>query len=86
MKRIFRKALSVTHYPMVRGAELIKHVKQAAKNGGVVNIIFHGIGGDHIAVSSTAHQELVEFLAANRDKYWTDTYLNIMTYVNNQSQ
>lgn len=68
------------------GKELIAHVKQAAKNGGVVNIIFHGIGGDHIAVSSAAHQELIEFLAANRNQYWTDTYLNIMTYVNNQSQ
>jgi len=63
------------------GDELIDFVKQNAKHGGVVNIIFHGIGGDHLAVSTEAHNKLLDFLAANQDTYWTDSYINIMTYL-----
>ncbi len=63
------------------GKELIAIVQRAAKNGGMANIIFHGIGGDHLSVSAEAHQELVAYLSANRQTYWTDTYLNIMKYV-----
>ncbi|MBC6904607.1 polysaccharide deacetylase [Saccharophagus sp. K07] len=65
----------------VSGKELIKFVQKSAKNGGVVNIIFHGINGDHLSVSNEAHEELLKFLAKNRDMYWTDTYINIMKYV-----
>lgn len=64
------------------GKELIAFVKDNATKGGIVNIIFHGVGGDHLAVSADAHAELIRFLANNRDAYWTDTYVNIMTHVN----
>lgn len=63
------------------GKELIDFVKKSAKSGGVVNIIFHGIGGDHLSVSNEAHTQLIEFLDKNRDVYWADTYMNIMSYV-----
>lgn len=63
------------------GAELIALVKQAGERGTMVAFTFHGIGGDHLAVSSQAHEELVRFLAAHRSTYWTDTFLNIMKHV-----
>ncbi|MDP2714366.1 polysaccharide deacetylase family protein [Rheinheimera sp.] len=66
------------------GAELIALVKQAAQHGTMVNFTFHGIGGDHLSVSAQAHAELLAYLAANRDIYWTDTFLNIMQYVTAQ--
>ncbi|MDO3380983.1 polysaccharide deacetylase family protein [Gilvimarinus algae] len=66
------------------GKELIDFVKREAKDGGLIQIIFHGIGGDHLAVSSEAHAELLTFLDANRDIYWTDTYRTIMRHVNAQ--
>ncbi len=65
----------------VSGQQLIAMVKQAGASGGMLNLTFHGIGGDHLAVSREAHEELVKFLAANRKDYWTDTFLNLMTYV-----
>lgn len=65
----------------ITGRELIAIVERAARRGGFANIIFHGIGGDHLAVSTEAHAELIAHLAANRDKYWTDTYMNIMQHV-----
>ena len=64
------------------GRELIDYVKNNTKDGMLLNILFHGVGGDHLSVSAKAHEELLQFLAENRETYWTDTYINIMTYVN----
>ena len=47
----------------------------------MVNITFHGIGGDYLSVSRQAHEELLNHLAAHRDIYWTDSFINIMRYV-----
>lgn len=66
------------------GEELIALVKKAAKQHELVNVLFHGIGADHLSVSAEAHETLVKYLAENRDTYWTDTYLNIMSHVNDQ--
>lgn len=65
----------------VTGKQLIDFVKTAEQQGGIANILFHGIGGDHLTVSTQAHTELLQYLADNKDTYWTDTYLNIMQYV-----
>jgi hypothetical protein len=66
------------------GAELIALVKQAGERGTMIAFTFHGIGGDHLSVSTQAHEELVRFLAAHRQEYWTDTFLNIMKHVRQQ--
>lgn len=66
----------------VSGEQLIQAVKSAAKRGGALTIIFHGIGGDHLSVSSQAHETLLRYLANNKQHYWTDTYRNIMRYLN----
>lgn len=63
------------------GQQLIALVKQAAAKGTMVNFTFHGIGGDYLAVSKEAHEELLRYLAANRDIYWTDTFVAIMKHV-----
>ena len=66
----------------VSGHELIERVQQEAENGTrLFNILFHGIGGDYLTVSSEAHEELLEYLAANEDIYWVDSYINIMWHV-----
>lgn len=64
------------------GKQLIDFVKKSAQKGGLVQIIFHGIGGDHLSVSKEAHEELLKFLAENREVYWTDTYINIASHLN----
>ena len=63
------------------GAELIAYAKQAAKHGTIANFTIHGIGGDHLSVSTKAHQELLDYLAKNKDIYWVDTYRNISLYM-----
>ncbi len=63
------------------GEELIDFVRNNSSEGNLLGIVFHGVGGDYLSVSARAHEELLRFLAENRDIYWIDTYLNIMTHV-----
>ena len=66
----------------VTGKELIERVQREAENGTrLFNLLFHGIGGDYLTVSSEAHEELLAYLAANDDIYWVDSYINIMRHV-----
>jgi len=84
MKTLDPYAVGVDFPSSVTGAQLIAVVKEAAAKGTMANFTFHGIGGDHIVVSKEAHEELVKYLAENKKIYWTDTFVNIMTYVKDQ--
>ena len=66
------------------GQELIDYVRNNTRDGMLLNILFHGVGGDHLSVSKEAHEALLKFLSEHPDIYWTDTYINIMSYVNGQ--
>ncbi|MFA9217277.1 MAG: polysaccharide deacetylase family protein [Sphingomonadaceae bacterium] len=66
------------------GPQLIALVEQAGAQGTMVNFTFHGIGGDYLRNSVQAHEELLVYLAAHRERYWTDTFLNIMSYIRRQ--
>ncbi|TLU68114.1 polysaccharide deacetylase [Thalassotalea litorea] len=69
----------------IRADQLIAYVEQQAGKGGVINIIFHGVGGDHLSVSLEAHNALLAYLDANKSRYWVESYLTIMEYVNGQN-
>ena len=60
---------------------LIALVKEAAEKGTMVNFTFHGVGGDHLVTSVKAHDDLLKYLADNKDIYWVDTFANIMKHV-----
>lgn len=65
----------------VTGPELIERVEaEAAQGTKLFNIIFHGIGGDYLTVSTDAHEQLLKYLAINREDFWVDSYINIMKY------
>jgi len=64
------------------GAEMIATVEEAARAGGMAVLCFHGVGGGHsINLARDVHQELLDHLDRNRDRFWTDTFLNVMTHV-----
>lgn len=63
------------------GEQLIARVKEAAGAGTMVNLTFHGIGGDHLSVSTEAHEALLRYLAEHRDTYWTATFVEIARHV-----
>jgi peptidoglycan/xylan/chitin deacetylase (PgdA/CDA1 family) len=71
-------------YADATGAQLIAVVEQAAARGTMALLTFHGVGGDYLAVSREAHDQLLAHLAANRRIYWTDTFVSIMKHVRTQ--
>ena len=76
------KNLSVWSPNNVDGDSLIEYAKQAASIGGMGNYTFHGIGGDHLAISNKAHQTLLKHLADNPKTYWVATFKEIALYLN----
>lgn len=62
----------------VSGPQLINYVKGVPQGVRLINILFHGIGGDHLSVSTHAHSQLLAYLAANKEHYYVDSYINIM--------
>lgn len=84
MKTLDPYSVGVDFPADMSGAQLIAVVKEAAAKGTMANFTFHGIGGEHLSVSKEAHEELVKYLADNKNIYWTDTFVNIMTYVREQ--
>lgn len=65
---------------------LIASVEQAARDGTLINLTFHGIGGDHLAVSIEAHDALLAHLAAHPDVYWVASFRDIMRWVRAQAE
>lgn len=77
-------AVPVAAPSQVSGRELIALVEEAGRKGTMVGFTFHGIGGDYLDVSREAHEELLAWLAAHRDEYWTATFLEQMRWVRAQ--
>ena len=81
MNKLDPYAVPVAFPAGVTGQQLIDIVKEAAAKGTMANFTFHGVGGDHLSVSVEAHEELLKYLAANKNIYWVDTFINEMKYV-----
>jgi len=81
MNKLDPYAVPVSFPEGVTGQQLIDIVKEAAAKGTMANFTFHGVGGDHLTTSIEAHEELLKYLAANKNIYWVDTFVNEMKYV-----
>lgn len=66
------------------GEQLIALVEQAAARGTMVSLTFHGVGGDHLSVSKQAHEALLRHLARHPERFWVDSFVNIMRHVKAQ--
>ncbi len=60
---------------------LIALVDEAASRGTLVSITFHGVGGDYLSVSKAAHEGLLRHLKAHPERFWVDSFVNIMRWV-----
>ena len=63
------------------GEELIEYVKKAQEKGTIAIFMFHSVGGGYLNVSAEAHSALLEYLRSNDHEIWTDTFMNVMTYI-----
>ncbi|HEY1132648.1 MAG TPA: polysaccharide deacetylase family protein [Roseateles sp.] len=71
-------AMPVYFVEGMNGAQLIDIVEQAAAKGAVVSLLFHGVGAEHLSVTREAHDQLLDHLARNKARFWTDSFVNIM--------
>ncbi|HEU4581389.1 MAG TPA: polysaccharide deacetylase family protein [Polyangiaceae bacterium] len=76
---------SLQELPAFDGArearELIALCERAEAEGAWLVLLFHGVGGDHLAVSAQAHAALLEHLAQRRDALWTESFRNVARHV-----
>jgi sialate O-acetylesterase len=61
--------------------EMIAFVEEAAENGGLAVLMFHGVGGEYLTVSRREHQRLLAHLAENRHRLWTNTFFKVLKHV-----
>ncbi|NCT83889.1 MAG: polysaccharide deacetylase family protein [Comamonadaceae bacterium] len=67
------------------GEQLIALVEQAAEQGAIVSLLFHGVGAEHLSVTREAHEQLLDHLARNKARFWTDSFVNIMENARRQA-
>ncbi|TRX56606.1 polysaccharide deacetylase family protein [Thalassomonas sp. M1454] len=60
--------------------ELIKNIENFPEHLDVINVLFHGVGGDHLSISVEEHNKFLQYLNAHQADYWVDSYINIMTW------
>lgn len=69
----------------VSGQQMIDYVNRAAEHGTMAVFMFHGVGGGHnLNVSREAHRELLAYLSANRDRFWTERFDKVMAHVRSE--
>ncbi|MFG6428297.1 polysaccharide deacetylase family protein [Roseateles sp. LYH14W] len=67
------------------GEQLIALVEKAAAQRAVVSLLFHGVGAEHLSVTREAHDQLLDHLAKNKARLWTDTMVNVMENARKQA-
>jgi len=67
------------------GEQLIALVEKAAAQHAVVSLLFHGVGAEHLSVTREAHDQLLDHLAKNKARFWTDTMVNVMENARRQA-
>ncbi len=62
--------------------QLIQIVEDAAAKGTIAVLCFHGVGGGHATnTPREVHRGLIEYLNAHRDRFWTDTFINVTDHI-----
>ncbi len=64
--------------------QLIALVDEAAAKHALVAVVFHGVGAEHLSVTREAHDALLDHLAKNKQRFWTDSFVNVMEHVRRQ--
>lgn len=64
----------------VTSAQLIDFAKEAEAGGGIAVFLFHGVGGDYLQVSDTAHRQLIDWLVSHRREIWVTTLQNALAW------
>ncbi|MBD5780198.1 polysaccharide deacetylase family protein [Pelagicoccus sp. NFK12] len=64
--------------------ESIAYLEDCYTKGTVAIFLNHGVGGDYLVTDPQLHQDLLEYLVSNRDRFWVDTFKNVMTHTHDE--
>lgn len=78
-------AMPVYFVEGMSGEQLIALVEKAAARHALVALLFHGVGAEHLSVTREAHDQLLDHLAKNKARFWTDSMVNIMENARRQA-
>lgn len=78
-------AMPVYFVEGMSGEQLIALVEKAAAQHALVGLLFHGVGAEHLSVTREAHDQLLDHLAKNKARFWTDSFVNIMENARRQA-
>jgi len=67
------------------GATLIAYAMRVRNAKGLGVLQFHGIGGDYLEVTATAHRQLLDWLRKHPE-VWVGTFQDVMDYANAHSR
>lgn len=84
MQALDLKAVPVEAPVGLSGPQLIAIVEEAARRGTLASLTFHGVGGDYLATSREAHDQLLDHLATHPERYWVDTFAHITRFIREQ--
>ncbi|MFP6647437.1 MAG: hypothetical protein VCF24_28345 [Candidatus Latescibacterota bacterium] len=49
-------------------------------------LAFHGVGDDYIKTETDVFQEIVIYLARQKNRIWTDTFYEVASYIGDRQQ
>lgn len=64
----------------------IAYLENCYKNGTVAIFLNHGVGGDYLVTDAQLHQEILNYLVANQDRFWIDTFQNVTAHARSEFQ
>jgi sialate O-acetylesterase len=68
------------------GKDLIDYLKKIIASKTLSTFTFHGVNGDHMAVSKEAHEQMLQFLDSHRDEIWVATFKEATDYLRKQQK
>jgi peptidoglycan/xylan/chitin deacetylase (PgdA/CDA1 family) len=68
------------------GKALIAYAEKIRQAGGVGILMFHGIGGDYLSVSSEAHEKFLQYLKDHEKEIWITTFKEAMDHISRQAK
>jgi peptidoglycan-N-acetylglucosamine deacetylase len=65
--------------------ELISYVEAAREKGTIAIFMFHSVGGGYLNVGAEEHRELLKYLHSRKEEYYVATFMEIMNYIERNS-
>ena len=66
--------------------DMIAYIDGAIEKGWWAVVCMHGVGGQHISITTDDYTEMVGYLGQNRDQIWTGTMVEVADYIIDRRQ